>query len=55
MMNEVYTVCRDGFRVCEYSTLEKAREVYARYPKSNGYYVLAIYRKNDDGSLSFVE
>lgn len=52
---EVYAVYRDGFRQTNFVTLEKARLSLQHQKPYKNYYQLAIYRLNDDGTLTFVE
>lgn len=52
---EVYAVYRDGFQQTNLVTLEKARLSLKHLKPYKNYYQLAIYRLNDDGTLTFVE
>lgn len=54
-MEKIYTVEQDGFEMCEKTTLDEARKILSIYRGSGAYYVLAIYRHNEDGSVSYFE
>ena len=54
-MEKVFAVYRDGFRVSEFANLEETRAFFAEYRKCKDFYNLSIYRKNDSGSITFVE
>lgn len=51
----MYAVFRDGYQECEFTTLEMARELLKTYKGRNDFYVVGIYSKNQDGSISWVE
>jgi hypothetical protein len=54
-MEKIFAVYRDGFRLCEFGTLNDARVCLSHYSRGSGYYQLSIYRRNDDGKLVWVE
>jgi hypothetical protein len=54
-MEKIYSVLQDGFEMCDQCSIEDARKVLEIYRHTDAYYQLAIYRHNQDGTLSYIE